>query len=209
MPILKERKLTDRRDHGDQDLKLLAATFAVAANLLFGLYIMRTMSKQLPVTNASAGRTPIVWISFALPIARQTAPSRPFRVGTADRRTSKEPQSLRMSRVRLQHAVNNFAEATFTIDEWSQSKRSAAEKPDLSLKPMDIDFSQRFTRRSVGPMEPTPLRMKLQFADRTWGGRLHSMTKDAICRELFKSLRTSPESAAAIMRSMRENDCQG
>lgn len=89
-------------------------------------------------------------------------------------------------------------------DAWSES-------PERTPRLRDVDpsaFRRDPLARRDTTFEPAPARMEAAIRDRSFGGWMQRATKKRICGDLTAQLRRAPESAEAVIASMRRHGCK-
>jgi hypothetical protein len=90
---------------------------------------------------------------------------------------------------------------TLTADDWSVP-------PSLPVGEAKNAFAHNPLVRRPGPMQASVKRLRLTFHDRSMGGLLKAMSRNAACHELSSALSSNPASANAILESMKDWGCR-
>lgn len=195
----------------DRVTRIVAWVVALTANVLIGYYLMWAMRPLIGNPATTSQRTTLVWISRSVPEVRPEA-VRSIKAVPRSTRNPKPAERGRKTSVQVNAAASvsggeTVAESSTAIAGTAADDRWGQHEPDGQQG--SLDFRRNILARNPRPMLPTVERVRFNLQDRSLGGRLQSMTRASICRDLRRALTASPESTRTILESMKSLGCRG
>ena len=189
---------------------LLAVCVALGINLLVILFLKHFSFHNNAAQKKQATSLQIVWIerpviqkiqdNFSYPNTKATGKQKhvvKFNTPLAI------PLSTSSNAIPANHTAEIVSSVTASDDDWSRSA------PVKSAELKSLSFASDVFKRTDYLPESTIQPMNLTFNDNSLTGKLQRLSKANDCRELAAALRTSPESAATILASMKHRGCDG
>jgi hypothetical protein len=181
---------------------------AVAATVLVHALLATLLRQDGAVDIDASARDDalqVVWIERPPPVA-QAATARPREPAPAPSAGPSSPKPADTAIATPPAAIDPVpAQPVVDDDAWSES-------PGRSRSLRDIDpsaFRRDPLARRDTAFDPPPARLEASIRDRSFGGWMQRATKARICGDLAVQLRRAPESAEAVIASMRRHGCKG
>lgn len=185
--------------------RVAAGVIALAINALVIAYIAYAMR---PGWTEPKVAEQVIQVVFLPPAAEDKPRIKPQVRHLIASRASNPPAARRLPRhpviaspraLQVVTSSSPKSTPTLTADDWSVPAPASAGEATFAHNPL---------ARRPRPMQASADRLRLTFHDRSIGGRLKEMSRNAACRELSAALSTNPASANAILASMNDWGCR-